>query len=199
MVTGWATTGPILDAPPGKRTHRPGLKDEMTRKSVEMVVTALEGANVRYLIAGGLAVVAHGYVRFTADLDLIIDPDSSARLRAIRALAELGYEPRVPVPPDDFANSERRAEWIRAENMLVFSLRSPDHAWTAVDLFLEPPFDFEEMFSRKLRLEISPGVSATVIGYDDLVEMKRRANRPVDLTDLAILEERRNDGQSTND
>ncbi|HEX7878453.1 MAG TPA: hypothetical protein VF720_03535, partial [Candidatus Eisenbacteria bacterium] len=103
------------------------------------------------------------------------------------------------VPMDDFANEERRAEWISAKGMLVFSLRSPDHARTAVDLFLEPPFDFEEMYTRGLRLEISPGVSAMIIGYDDLIQMKRRAGRPIDLADLSILEEGRNDGESTND
>ena len=33
--------------------------------SFEAVIQALEGAGVRYLVAGGLAVNAHGYLRFT--------------------------------------------------------------------------------------------------------------------------------------
>jgi hypothetical protein len=33
----------------------------MERHSVEAIVGALNVANVRYLVAGGLAVVAHGY------------------------------------------------------------------------------------------------------------------------------------------
>ena len=43
----------------------------MEKRSVEAVVRGFNEAQVRYLIAGGVAVVAHGYVRFTADLDLI--------------------------------------------------------------------------------------------------------------------------------
>ena len=39
----------------------------MERRSIEVIIRALNEAHVRYLIAGGLAVVAHGYVRFTAD------------------------------------------------------------------------------------------------------------------------------------
>jgi len=41
----------------------------MEKHSVDAIVGALNMANVRYLVAGGLAVVAQGYVRFTADVD----------------------------------------------------------------------------------------------------------------------------------
>jgi len=50
----------------------------MTIRSLETIVRALDGARVRYLIVGGLAVVAHGYVRFTADVDLVLDPERAA-------------------------------------------------------------------------------------------------------------------------
>lgn len=39
----------------------------MKRDSVVAIVQALNENEVQYLIVGGLAVVAHGYVRFTAD------------------------------------------------------------------------------------------------------------------------------------
>jgi hypothetical protein len=37
----------------------------MKIEDVRTILRALNDANVRYLIVGGLAVVAHGYVRFT--------------------------------------------------------------------------------------------------------------------------------------
>ena len=37
--------------------------------AIETVLTALNAAHVRYLIAGGVAVVLHGHLRATADLD----------------------------------------------------------------------------------------------------------------------------------
>ena len=40
--------------------------------SFEAIVRALEHAGVRYLVARGLAVNAHGYLRFTHDVDLVI-------------------------------------------------------------------------------------------------------------------------------
>ena len=58
----------------------------MEKHSVDAIVGALNMANVRYLVAGGLAVVAHGYVRFTADIDLIVDlePANVTRGRVAR-------------------------------------------------------------------------------------------------------------------
>lgn len=45
----------------------------MQHASVVAIVEALNAAGVRYLIVGGLAVAAHGHVRFTADVDLVLD------------------------------------------------------------------------------------------------------------------------------
>ena len=55
----------------------------------------LERADVRYLVAGGLAVVAHGYPRLTVDLDLVLALDPANTKRAFDALQSLGYYPTV--------------------------------------------------------------------------------------------------------
>ncbi|MDZ4788806.1 MAG: hypothetical protein SH807_07695 [Blastochloris sp.] len=39
--------------------------------SLDIVIQTLNQAQVRYLIVGGLAVNAHGYVRTTMDVDLV--------------------------------------------------------------------------------------------------------------------------------
>ncbi len=67
----------------------------MEKSSVEAIVRALNEAGVRYLIVGGMAVVAHGYLRFTADLDLILDLQEDNLRRAVAALAGQGYRPRA--------------------------------------------------------------------------------------------------------
>lgn len=160
----------------------------MTRSSVEAVLGALNAANVRYLVAGGLAVVAHGLVRFTADLDLVLDPEPASLRRAVDALSSLGYGPRAPVPFSQFADPEKRSEWVREKGLTVFSLRSAEHELTEVDLFVEPPFDFGEAHARAHRAEIAPGLEVTFVGLEDLLRMKREAGRPRDLEDVAGLE-----------
>ena len=55
----------------------------MKLADVEAILRALNDADVRYLIVGGLAVVAHGYVRYTADVDLVLDLERDNALRAM--------------------------------------------------------------------------------------------------------------------
>ena len=48
----------------------------MKLASFEALVTALESAGARYLVAGGLAVNAYGYLRFTKYVDLRNNPSA---------------------------------------------------------------------------------------------------------------------------
>jgi len=167
----------------------------MDRRSVEQIVDALNRAEARYLIVGGLAVVAHGVVRFTADIDIVLDPDEAAMRRATQALSGLGYKPRAPVDLAEFVDESKRKAWIRDKGLTVFSLFSPAHSATEVDLFVETPFDFESVYARARRFEVAPGLEATFVGLADLIEMKRKAGRPRDLEDISNLETHGADAQ----
>ena len=160
----------------------------MTRRSVEAIISRLEQSGVRYLIAGGLAVVAYGHVRFTADLDLLLDPDTANLARALDVLRSQGYTPRAPVPIEAFLDAGQRARWREEKHMSVFSLGSPQHSATEVDLFLEPPVEFGPAHERSVVLEIAPGISARFVSLADLRAMKRSAGRPVDQLDLEALD-----------
>lgn len=58
-------------------------------EDVARVCSALNDANVRYVLIGGFAVIVHGGGRFTKDVDLLIDdaPENVARVK--RGLAIL--------------------------------------------------------------------------------------------------------------
>ncbi len=161
----------------------------MERRSVEAIVRALNEGAVRYLIAGGLAVVAHGYVRFTADVDLILDIEPGKVRRALAALSGLRYRPRAPVALEDFAAPDARASWVREKGMTVFSLSSDDHPATEVDIFAESPVDFPRAYDAALRLEVAPGLPAPFVSRDDLLRLKTLANRPQDREDVRRLGE----------
>jgi hypothetical protein len=89
---------------------------------------------------------------------------------------------------DDFGDPEKRRQWVRDKELRVFSIFSPRHAATEIDLFAEVPFDFERAYARSVRLEVAPGIDGTFIGRADLIEMKRKAGRPQDLQDALDLE-----------
>jgi predicted nucleotidyltransferase len=165
----------------------------MTRKSIEPIVEALNTHGVRYLIAGGLAVVAHGYVRFTADVDIILDLDPDNVNAAIAAFDGLGYRPRAPVPFRELADATKRNEWVRERGLTVFSLYSDAHPATEVDLFVHPPLDFDTAHPAGVRIDIAPGVQAVFVSYEDLLRLKTQAGRPQDLEDIRQLKTLRGD------
>jgi hypothetical protein len=94
----------------------------MQKNSVVEIVRSLNSSGARYFIAGGLAVVAHGYLRLTADVDIILDLEDSRLRDCLKGLSKLGYRPRAPVPLDEFADPAKRSRWITEKGLKVFSL-----------------------------------------------------------------------------
>jgi len=160
----------------------------MELRSIEAVVGVLNAANVRYLIVGGLAVMAHGYQRTTVDLDLVVQLLPQNILTAMRALGSLGYQPRIPVSAEQFADSFQREGWRREKGMLVFQLHSDQHRSTPIDIFAHEPFDFNTEYDNAVLQAIAPDLIGRIIGLEALMEMKRRANRLKDLADLEALQ-----------
>jgi len=152
------------------------------------VFRALDDAEVRYLVVGGVAVVLHGYPRFTADLDLVLELTASNASAAIAGLQTLGYRPRAPVRAEDFADETVRASWREEKGLTVFSLWSPSYPGTEVDLFVEEPFDFGEAWNRRLDAMLDDGTTVHVVGIDDLRALKASVGRPKDLDDIAQLD-----------
>lgn len=159
----------------------------MKAASVRSIVEALRQGEARYLIVGGLAVVAHGYVRYTSDVDLVIALDPENVLRAMGALAKLGYRPRVPVRLEDFANADLREQWMSEKGMIVFQLFSDDHLETPIDVFISMPFDFEAEWQRATWLPVIGGSQAPVVALDELLAMKAAVARDQDLIDIGKL------------
>ena len=154
---------------------------------IEAVLDALNRARVRYLVVGGVAVVLHGYLRTTADLDLVIHLAPDNALKAVKALTALEYRPRAPVNFEAFAQRDVRESWLREKDLTVFSLWSPVHPTLEIDLFVSEPFDFDVVYARAVRVRLERS-EAMVVSLDDLIALKRRANRPRDQEDVAALE-----------
>jgi predicted nucleotidyltransferase len=159
----------------------------MKLADIEVILRALNEAETRYLIVGGIAVVAHGYVRYTADLDIVLQLEPENVLRAMHALEAIGYRPLVPVKGEDFANAALRRTWVEEKNMLVFQVMALDRPDTRLDIFVEEPFSFTEEYQRAKWDEIA-GIRVPILRYDELIRMKRAAGRPKDLADVAELE-----------
>jgi len=154
--------------------------------SIERVLGALNAADVRYVVVGGVAVVLHGYLRTTADLDLVIQLDSENVRRAIRALESIGYRSRLPVSAEQLADADARRSWIEDKGMVVFSLWSEHDPFLGVDLFVEEPFDFDAVHARAVRVRLERE-TIVVVAREDLIRLKEQAGRPRDVEDVTAL------------
>lgn len=163
----------------------------MTKASVAAIIRGLNEAGVKYIVVGGLAVNAHGYVRMTVDVDLILQFDRQNLLTAMKVLTKLEYSPKIPVPMEDFADDAKRRSWHEDKGAQVFALRSDSHRETDIDLFITDPLGFDAAYQRSERMNVTDDISATVCAYEDLVKLKLAANRPKDLLDLDQLRKAR--------
>lgn len=157
--------------------------------SLEAVFRALADADVRYIVAGGVAVNAHGYQRVTQDVDLVVSLERANVLAAINALEELGFMPILPVPGRDFADPDIRQRWVRERNLEVFSLTSDRHPETTVDLFAREPFDFDAEYEAAMVADMAEGLDVRFVRLDTLLEMKEATGRPRDRDDAQHLRE----------
>jgi predicted nucleotidyltransferase len=160
----------------------------MRASDIKNIVRALNDVGVHFLIVGGYAVVAHGYGRFTADLDIICEFEPQNLNKAFQTLKELGFSPRVPVTAEQFADPACRKNWIESKGMQVLNFFHPQISSACVDLFVKDPFSsFQEAYEQALIEKSSDGTLFRFVDLDRLIEMKKTAGRNKDLIDLEYL------------
>jgi hypothetical protein len=158
------------------------------------IASALEEAQVRYLVAGGLAVAAHGYLRYTKDVDLVVQLVPDNIQRAFSALEQLGYRPTVPINSTQFSDSKLRESWIREKGMQVLQFWCDAHIETPIDVFVTEPFPFAEEFDRALVKPLSGSTPIRFVSVMTLIKMKEAAGRPQDLDDIQHLRLKEDNG-----
>ena len=156
--------------------------------SIIEVFRDLNDSGVRYLVAGGIAVIAHGYARLTMDIDLIVNLAPKNISAALDVFSRLGYKPRVPVTLEEFADETVRKSWITDKNMVVFTLIHPDTVLPVIDLFVEEPFDFDEEYAHSEAYMIDPETMVPIVSLKTLIAMKKKAGREKDFADIDALQ-----------
>ena len=78
----------------------------MMEPSFEKLLVLLADANVDFVLVGGLAVSLQGYVRFTEDVDLLIDAGPDNVMRLLKTLETYGEGFARELSPQDFTVEE---------------------------------------------------------------------------------------------
>lgn len=137
----------------------------------------LNKAEVHYLVVGAWAVMAHSRsFRATKDLDIYVDsaPENLIRLKA--ALAAFGAPQNIvaaaEVPPATDTTFEG------------FTFGRPP---ARVDVLTRMEVPFETLKQRSTTFQHATLTAVAVIGKDDLITLKRAANRVQDRHDIKAL------------
>lgn len=140
------------------------------------ILEDLNEAAVRYVLIGGIALIRHGVVRATRDIDAVFDPaaDNVARIQSLASKWQATRPDGSPIP-DGGISANRSIHLKTAEGDL--DLVSEEAAG----------FPFEDLLSRAEVKKVD-GVEAPICSLADLVAMKRAVGRERDLADLADLE-----------
>ena len=151
------------------------------------LLQSLSDDHVQYVLVGGLAVQLHGFLRTTFDIDLVLAMNDANLSRFITVAKRHGLVPVIPVPIDSLRDASQIDRWHREKGMLAFSLREPHAGGGAVDVLVRPDVPFERLMANAVLGKLSDR-QVPIACIDDLLVMKRIANRPKDQLDVVALE-----------
>lgn len=141
------------------------------------LVTALHGVGGRFVVIGGMAVAAHGFIRATEDLDLVPEPDPANLAALGNALVALG----ATLPTSGGRDFATRDLTPGANVTLDTPLGGVDIVQRVAGL---PAY---RELSAAATLADLDGVEVRVCSLAHLRAMKAAAGRPIDLADLDAL------------
>jgi predicted nucleotidyltransferase len=149
--------------------------------SPSALLTRLADADVDFVVIGAVAVVAHGHIRTTRDVDITYATDQANVERLGRVLVETdarlrGVAEVVPFIPD--------GRTLARVELLTLETREG-----SLDLLAHPPGapGYDELRREADEIEIE-GRAVRIASIEHLLAMKRAAGRPQDLLDIEALE-----------
>lgn len=143
----------------------------------ERVFGALQAAGADYVTVGGMALIAHGVVRATLDVDLIPDPDAANLLRLAEALDALGGRPRGE------PETSITPELLALDANMRFDTDAGQVDVLAAEIYRRL---YPDLRKRAVRVDLGE-VDVIVVSRADLIRLKAGSGRDRDLLDIGDL------------
>ncbi len=137
------------------------------------ILATLEAAQVRFVLIGGLAMVAHGSAHITVDIDICYARDQENLAALVAALKP--SNPHLRGAPEGLPFFFDTRMFANTLNLTLATEAG------AVDLLGEVPgvISFDALWERSVVIELE-GIAVHVASLDDLIAMKEAAGRPKD-------------------
>lgn len=145
------------------------------------LLQALVDGGVEFVLVGGLAVNAWGYVRGTRDVDLVPSSESE-NLERLAAVLD-SYEPRIETTEGLVCGDSLRTFLRAGDRTLVLT------SLGEVDVLQGLPQvpRYEELERDAVEIDLD-GLRISVCSLEHLLRMKRASQRPRDQDDVEALE-----------
>jgi hypothetical protein len=159
----------------------------------EPLLSALVENKVAFIVIGGYAVAAHGYVRATKDIDICPDPQPENLQRLADVLATLEAE---PIGLEEFAGEFDLAPDLdglrQGGNWTLRTRYGRLDVLQHIEGLGKDGGGWEELAPRAVT-RVFLGHNCLFCSYDDLIKMKRGAGRPQDEIDISSLKAARSE------
>lgn len=129
----------------------------------------------------------HGFMRSTFDVDLVLAMNDANLSRFVDVAGNHGLAPVNPVPIESLRDADQIDRWHRDKGMVAFALREPNIGGIVVDVLVRPELSFEQLMENAVEGTLFSS-RVWIAGIDDLIFMKRSANRGKDQLDIHALE-----------
>jgi hypothetical protein len=145
------------------------------------ILRVLAAHGVDFVVIGGVAVQAHGYIRGTHDLDIIVRPTTLNASRLSEALLDLGAELRGRGALD-LADPHQ----LQRAPLIPTVTRFGPLDVVNVEHVAGAPKSYDALRAHALSIPYE-GTDVALAGLSDLIRMKRAAGRDQDLMDIEAL------------
>jgi hypothetical protein len=147
----------------------------------ERILRVLQQHGVDFVVIGGIAVQAHGYLRWTKDLDIVVSPRTLNLSRLSDALADLGAVLRG-------AGTLKLTDphQLRRVPLLPVMTAAGPLDVANIEHLAGAPRSYDALREAALVIELRD-IEVAVAGLSDLIRMKRAAGREHDLADIEAL------------
>lgn len=129
----------------------------------------LNDHEVEYLVVGGYAVMYHGYIRTTDDMDIWVGVSKKNAEKLTKVLRAFGFSEDKSTP----------ALFLDEKKVLQFGFPP-----FRIDVLMSVAgIDFQKSYANRI-VDSYDGVNFNILCFDDLLENKKASGRPKDLGDL---------------
>ncbi len=150
------------------------------------VYKSLQAHDVKYLLCGGLAINLYGVPRSTADMDIILDLKEDNIQRFLTAIATFQYQNLLPISLLELVDEDKRIALVNDRNLIAFSFFSTVFQFVTLDVLIDLPFQFADLWLRK-QVRTLRETEIYLVSVEDLVALKTYSNREQDRLDIESL------------